>query len=235
MIKTSETVSDLYAALAVAQGNMGVVVKDAANPHFRSRYASLGAVLDAVLPALNAQGIALLQHPHYAEGVVTVTTMLAHKSGQWMSSAVATRVGKDHAQGVGSAITYLRRYGAQSILGLPVEDDDGNAASRRRAAVQRTASTPSSQELKERRDKQAKVQLLRTLEQVELTVKDVDTWCEAHDRPTVARMTAHQRTSLRAWLVDGPGVKAIQSWHADQAGTDEGADPDDDVVVPEAR
>ena len=131
MYGITETCTDLFTALIKAQSQMGSAVKDAKNPHFRSRYASLAAVIDAVIPVLNANGVGVLQLPSIEGSEVQLTTILMHSSGQRLSSTVGAPLGKKQdAQAVGSAITYLRRYSLQSIMGLPVEDDDGNAASR---------------------------------------------------------------------------------------------------------
>ena len=122
-------VGALFAALAKAQGQMGAAKKGAANPHFKSKFADLASVLEAILPPLNANGLALVQMPGHSEDKVTQTTMITHSSGGWMCSKAATALGrKNDAQAVGSAITYLRRYCAQAALALPAVDDDGEAA-----------------------------------------------------------------------------------------------------------
>ena len=122
-------VGALFAALAKAQGQMGAAKKGAANPHFKSKFADLASVLEAILPPLNANGLALVQMPGHSEDKVTLTTMITHSSGGWMCSKAATALGrKNDAQAVGSAITYLRRYCAQAALALPAADDDGEAA-----------------------------------------------------------------------------------------------------------
>jgi len=132
MIARSETVSKLYASLAKAQGGMGLALKDGVNPAFRSAYTTLPAVLEAVLPSFNANGLAVLQHPAVADDAshVIVHTLITHESGEWMESAASLPVGgKRDAHAVGSAISYLRRYTLASIAGVIQADDDGNGAS----------------------------------------------------------------------------------------------------------
>ena len=132
MIARSETVSKLYASLAKAQGGMGLALKDGVNPAYRSAYTTLPAVLEAVLPSFNANGLAVLQHPAVADdaGHVIVHTLITHESGEWMESAASLPVGgKRDAHAVGSAISYLRRYTLASIAGVIQADDDGNGAS----------------------------------------------------------------------------------------------------------
>lgn len=127
----SETISDLAAALAKAQGAMKGAAKDSENPHFRSRYADLASVWDACRDALSANGLSVAQVMDGDDpATVTVVTVLMHASGQWMSSRLTMRPVKPDPQGVGSAITYARRYALAAMVGVAPEDDDGNAASR---------------------------------------------------------------------------------------------------------
>lgn len=130
LIETSDNISELAKVLPQAQASMGDVFKNANNPAFRSKYADLAAVVEAVMPALNQHGIALLQPASGLVGdVVKVTTMLLHESGQWVRCTTTVAVTKRDAHGVGSAITYGRRFGLQSMSGVAPTDDDGNAAS----------------------------------------------------------------------------------------------------------
>lgn len=118
----------IFAALAAAQMQMGKALKSAANPHFKSKYADLAEVMDACLPALNANGIAVMQPLREVDGKLCVVTVLAHASGETMECPVPLLVQKNDMQGLGSAITYGRRYGLMSMAGIAPEDDDGNAA-----------------------------------------------------------------------------------------------------------
>lgn len=128
----SETRAELAKAMVAAQQSLGLVAKSAVNPHFKSRYADLATVLDAILPALNGAGISLMQAPGGdSDGNVTLTTTLLHESGEWMESTLTMRPTKSDPQGVGSAITYARRYAALAVAGAAPEDDDGNSASQR--------------------------------------------------------------------------------------------------------
>lgn len=112
------------------QADMGAVLKDKTNPAFRSKYADLGAVIDAVLPALNKHGFGVSQFPAYDPDsrCVICRTEIMHESGEWKSAVLHVPVTKPDAQGIGSAITYGRRYGLQAFTGVAPEDDDGNAA-----------------------------------------------------------------------------------------------------------
>jgi hypothetical protein len=118
-------------ALAAAQINMGKALKQASNPHFRSKYADLGSVMDACLPALNERGIAVIQPTGEDDLGRFVQTILIHgESGEQLSCRVPLIVSKNDMQGYGSAVTYARRYGLMAMAGIAPEDDDGNAAAK---------------------------------------------------------------------------------------------------------
>ncbi len=118
-------------ALAAAQINMSKALKQASNPHFRSKYADLGSVMDACLPALNERGIAVIQPTGENElGRFVETIMIHGESGEQLSCRVPLIVGKNDMQGYGSAVTYARRYGLMAMAGIAPEDDDGNAAAK---------------------------------------------------------------------------------------------------------
>jgi hypothetical protein len=121
----------ISAALARAQMNMGKALKQSANPAFRSKYADLGNVMDACLPALNEAGIALIQPTgEDAHGRFVETILIHGESGESLSCRVPLIVAKNDMQGYGSAVTYARRYGLMAMAGIAPEDDDGNAAAK---------------------------------------------------------------------------------------------------------
>lgn len=130
MIEMSPEIGKLAAALHKAQGLMGGAVKDAKNPAFKSKYATLETVIDVAKPALNDCGIFFTQAPGAViDGNLELTTMLVHgETGQWMRSVLQVPLPKRDPQGLGSAVTYARRYSLMAILGIPAEDDDGEAA-----------------------------------------------------------------------------------------------------------
>lgn len=119
----------IAAALAAAQMQMGKALKSAKNPHFKTKYADLSSVMDACLPALNANGIAVIQPTTDDETGRYVETVLIHgESGGELRCRVPLIVQKNDMQGYGSAVTYARRYGLMSMAGIAPEDDDGHAA-----------------------------------------------------------------------------------------------------------
>lgn len=133
---TSETINEIAAALAQAQGEITGAVKDSANPFFKSKYADLASVWDACRAPLSKHGLAIVQSPRADGTLVTVETMLTHASGQWIRDSLSVVAKDDSPQAVGSAITYLRRYALQSFAGVAPDDDDAEAAhGRSRGAV----------------------------------------------------------------------------------------------------
>lgn len=124
--------TNLYTALLAFQRAVGPVKKDASNPAFRTKYATLQSVLETVEGPLSDNGLVLLQRFQASDhGPMLITEIVHAESGQSVSSAIDV-VGKDMAdpQKVGGAITYYRRYSLLALLGLAPEDDDGNAASK---------------------------------------------------------------------------------------------------------
>lgn len=128
-METTTKPTGIYAALASAQMAMGPALKDSTNPAFKSKYADLASVMAACMPALNANGIAVIQPTIDDEnGARFVKTILAHISGETLECRVPLIVSKNDMQGYGSAVTYARRYGLMSMAGIAPEDDDGQAA-----------------------------------------------------------------------------------------------------------
>lgn len=132
-------------ALAKAQMNMGKALKQSSNPAFKSKYADLGSVMDACLPAMNEAGIALIQPTGEDDHGRFVETILIHgESGETLSCRVPLIVAKNDMQGYGSAVTYARRYGLMAMAGIAPEDDDGNAAA---ASARKTILPAQAEEL----------------------------------------------------------------------------------------
>lgn len=130
-MQMSENINELAAALAKAQGEMKNAGKTSDNPFFKSKYADLAEILNAVREPLSKYGLSVSQlydGMGMPDKTITVTTLLMHSSGQYIGNSANYPVAKADIQGVGSAITYARRYSLAAILGLSQEDDDGNAA-----------------------------------------------------------------------------------------------------------
>ena len=239
--------AQIFAALANAQSEMDGAAKDSNNPFFRSRYVSLTAVLDAILPCMNRHGLSLLQHPGYDDetSTVTVTTVVAHSSGEFMMSVVGAPIPseasvlahlaqdpkdkkglpKRDAQAVGSAITYLRRYAAQAIMSLPVDDDDGEAAARRERTPPAPAPAPKvgpvgsavhtpkpapapapdlGRALKAGESAIEAITSIRNeMQRSGLSVADLNVWLSKRSKPPVDAMNVEALGKCLTWLREG--------------------------------
>lgn len=126
----SGSIKNLAAAMVKAQGEMGGAHKGANNPFFKSKYADLGAVVEAVKAPFTNNGLSYVQFPIEQGGRIGVETILMHESGEWLSNEFTVNLTKQDSQSAGSALTYCRRYALQAVAGIPSEDDDGNQASK---------------------------------------------------------------------------------------------------------
>ena len=121
----------IAAALVKAQKEFGPALKTSTNPHFRSRYADLSACIEAVIDALNSNGIYLMQLTDEHDGGVKVSTTFIHESGEQLSGGTLFMPASKHdAQGFGSALSYARRYSLMAACGIAPEEDDGNHATK---------------------------------------------------------------------------------------------------------
>ncbi len=127
----SESIAALAKAIALSQLHVENAMKSSTNPHFKSKYADLAEILNTVRPVFSANGIAIVQTPTFESGVANEKgkQCFSHESGEFISSICSSPVSKQDAQGIGSAITYLRRYSLAAMCGVAQEDDDGNGAS----------------------------------------------------------------------------------------------------------
>lgn len=139
---TSEKTDQLFKALFAAQAELKHAEKSSNNPHFKSKYADLPTVLDTAKPVLKEYGLGVnhVRGQDAAGREILVTTLFHADSGQWMRSYALLNPTKNDPQGMGSAITYNRRYDLQSILGMAADDDDGNAASQATSQKQQASS-----------------------------------------------------------------------------------------------
>lgn len=148
----SEQINELAAALSKAQGQMEGAKKDTQNPFFKSKYADLASVWEAIRKPLSENGLSVVQGTSIrsfipaestiamdfeADALILETTLL-HASGQWITSITPVRAKDDSPQAMGSAITYARRYALAAIVGVYQEDDDANMAQK----IQQTQVKP---------------------------------------------------------------------------------------------
>jgi hypothetical protein len=174
----------LLGALAAALPELGAATKNSNNPHFKSKYADLGAVIDAIHPVA-AHGIWFIQMTHENEGGADVETIFIGHGEQFSAGRVFVPASKRDAHGFGSALTYARRYGLQTAFGLSTEDDDGNAA------VKAQAAPP-------KRITDADWAILTQL--VEATKTDAGAMCGAYGIKSLKEMNADQFKDVKAIL-----------------------------------
>lgn len=136
---------NIASALVRAQRGFAPALKTSTNPHFRSKYVDLAGCIEAVVDALNAAGIALIQRTSEDNTGVTVETVFVHESGEMMECGkLHVPASKQDPQGYGSALTYARRYSLMAAAGIAPEDDDGNAASKVKVSATKTDLVPPS-------------------------------------------------------------------------------------------
>jgi len=152
-MKTSESIIKIAPALLAAQKEMEGAKKDSSNPFFKSKYSDFNSVLEACKGPLNNNGIVILQ-PHRVDigsmgTFMVVETILMHESGEFISGETKVEVAKQNdPQALGSAQSYAKRYGLQSIVALPSEDDDANLGSGKALSIQAQPAKPASQPAK---------------------------------------------------------------------------------------
>jgi hypothetical protein len=138
-MQQSESIANLAKSLSTVQGKLTYAKKDSKNPFFKSNYADLESVWDACRDLLSSNGLAVSQFPGLYSDLdksMSLTTILTHISGEWISQEMSVPVTKPDAQGAGSCLTYMRRYALAAVVGVVQADDDGNAASSPKPAIQ---------------------------------------------------------------------------------------------------
>lgn len=142
----SENVTELSAALAKAQAGIANAAKEGTNPHFKHNYATLKSVWAVCKTPLTDNGLSVVQSPEFNGQSVMVTTTLLHKTGQWIESTITMPVKRTDCQGIGSAITYARRYALAAMVGVAPDDDDddGEAAVNHHQRPQQQAQQTSA-------------------------------------------------------------------------------------------
>lgn len=122
------TNAELFTALSKAQGKINAVSKDAKNPFFKSNYATLAAYIEQARPVLAENGLCVIQMMQTTEKGIELVTTIGHSSGASISGSVLMNPTKNDPQGLGSCISYFRRYCYAAALGMVADDDDGHQA-----------------------------------------------------------------------------------------------------------
>lgn len=231
-MERSSEINEISKAIAASQRQMLPAKKNKSNPHFRSSYADFGAVIQAIEPIWD-NGLSFVQAPSVdpESGLVSVETILMHESGQWISAVTSCRPGRNgndfSAQAIGSAITYLKRYSLQSLLGIPSADDDGEQAMGRGRAPQVRSSNsrpkksaPPASEFNEKGHHKSwtEHEQRRFCAQVREIANrgygDVKGWCISLGRPKPSAMTQEKRDALVNHLRTESGREALEEFVA---------------------
>jgi len=218
----SETIGKLAEALSKAQGAMKPAIKDSDNPYYKSKYADLSSVWEAIREPLSANGLSVSQLLESTENgeKITLTTILMHSSGEWLMSSITAKPAKEDAQAIGSLTSYLRRYALSAIIGGYADDDDAEAD---RIARQEKSPEPFKNHQKE--DKKSPLSkahnelfvLLSELykgdrEQMKAMLRELTTWVDKegniHDGKTSLydiseKMAGIALSKLRAMVEEG--------------------------------
>jgi hypothetical protein len=221
ILEFSEQTDKLIPAYKAALDEMGTLKKNAKNPHFKSTYADLSAVVDTIEEPLSKNGLFYIQAPgSQQDGSTTFTVMVTRiihaTSGQWVQNTLKLKPSKDDPQGAGSAFTYSRRYALQGLCGLAPEDDDGNAASQtprapRQAPKETPAQPPQEQSLIPTDTAPQKIGLDVRARFMEFTTKLPPAEVKAIVQ-SVQEKYGHDQTGQVPDLIEGEGVHQVTCW-----------------------
>lgn len=201
-MNTSENIDAIAAALAKAQAEMTNPVFNKTNPHFKSAYADLASVLNAVRPALAKNGIAIMQMSGMEEAGVVLYTRLTHTSGQWIQSVYPVTISQKH-QDIAAAMTYAKRISLSAIAGVAGEDDDdGNAANNAPVNTVRAAKQtpkPVAQGYSDKESSDVAAAMVGSLDNIQNKV-DLQTWGTSVAE-TIKKLTPPDQATVRAAFV----------------------------------
>ena len=217
-VPQSPSTALISAALASAQGEMENAPKDRQNSHFNSRYADLASVIEAVRGPLSKHGIAFTQPPTVEGGRVIVRTVLSHKSGEWLGCELSARPQQDTPQGIGSTMTYLRRYSLMAMTGIAPDDDDGEAGMGRETKA--PPPPPAKPVKKETPPKvaaehdaswtpNASAAFCATVDDIGFRYEQVADWCQSLGRQRPSSMDSEARKKLLDHLRTDAGKLAL--------------------------
>ena len=202
-LNTDKATPELFAALSKAQGEIENASKNAANPHFKSKYADLAEILNTTRPVFAKHGLSLSQFPGFDGSLASVTTLVGHASGGYISAVASCVPAKTDAQGIGSATTYLRRYGAAAAAGIAQEDDDGNAAAHNRKPAPLTTKVSPSDGVWESLDPDTQVGLQKLAATVNDFIETGDA-AAAFDHIQAQQLGTDEKAGLNTLLDSGP-------------------------------
>lgn len=191
---------DLVQALAEIEG----VAKDGANPAFKaggkpSLYTTLGAVIGASREILAKHNLGLMQFPGaLLDGTLTLETVIIHKSGEWVSGDFQIALGKVDPQGVGSALTYARRYAQKSALNIPDADDDAEAATDRNRPAAANKPQPASTKTTFAKTANTPLEVFIAAMKMNKTVTAVDAWAAREANNIMEKLKGREQDQMQS-------------------------------------
>ncbi len=201
----SDNISELAKALAAAQAEMKPAPKDSQNPYFKSSYADLATCWEAARGPLTKNGLSVVQltTPGNDGSSVNVESVLLHTSGEWIKGVLQVKLAKQDPQGLGSALTYGRRYGFMALIGLAPADDDGEAAAGRvqqKAQPQAATQQPPQRPAQEQQQADPALATKPQLQKINILIQELG----IHDRQS-------KLNRLNKWLASRGGNRQVQS------------------------
>jgi hypothetical protein len=214
-----EPIKQLCEAMAKAFVEIGGAVTDKTNPHFKSKYASLGNVIDAIKPVITKYGLWFYQVIHQVTGCAAVETVIIHSSGEKISCGVmSVPISKNDAQGYGSGLTYARRYSLSSAFGVAPEDDDGEEACKpTKKPIQVNKVEIPAELVEEELFYLDNVQIYELAEEMasktELNPSDLLVYLRAAEKKCIAEMKKPFGPVYNFWMNNPPKlVESYQRW-----------------------
>lgn len=196
-MEKSENIKELATALSKAQGEIESAKKDVTNTFFKSKYADLASVVEAIRVPLAKHGLSYIQMSHDHDNAASIETIIMHSSGEWVSTGKTTvPVSKVDAQGFGSAMTYARRYSLSAAFGVAPEEDDGNAAAK--AKPESAKSVPQATLETLEKQVQGSAEFLQGIAADTVALLDEDRTWEAKCFIEGKRLDADEKTALWA-------------------------------------
>jgi len=147
-MKQSDTLNKLAAALVAAQAEMPEIPMDGMNPHYRSKFSTLGAVIKHTRPIFAEHGLAVLQLPSGGDGEIGLTTRIVHTSGEWIEQEAKMSVpaGANPGQELGKLVTYMRRYALAAAAGVYSDEDTDNEGKTEKKVTPAKVTAPPAPE-----------------------------------------------------------------------------------------
>lgn len=199
-MEKSESILNLVKALVEVQKTNLFALTDKDNPYFNSKYADLSSVWAVIRKPLTDNNLCVIQTPEVSDNGVIIETILIHTSGEYISNKLLIKLEKNTPQGVGSAITYGRRYALVSIIGISPEDDDGeNAMDREKRQDKKPNKNADAVAHKKRQDKEIADNLIKALQEI-TSIPHLKNWREKHRDEVNSLPTNFKKEITSAWL-----------------------------------